>query len=142
MQPLSGRRIWFAGIGGAGLSGYAVLAKAWGAEVEGWDRVETPYLEYVRAAGIPVTIAPRPGTPPAGAEVVVSSAFSDLVTGRSRAEFLAELVAVRRSIVVAGAHGKTTTGAMIAFCLERLGLDPAFVIVGEVPQLGGNARAG
>jgi UDP-N-acetylmuramate--alanine ligase len=44
--------------------------------------------------------------------------------------------------VVAGAHGKTTTSAMIAFCLDRLGLDPAFLIGGEVPQLGGNARAG
>ncbi|HEY3550870.1 MAG TPA: cyanophycin synthetase, partial [Gaiellaceae bacterium] len=40
------------------------------------------------------------------------------------------------------AHGKTTTSAMIAFCLDRLGLDPAFLIGGEVPQLGGNARAG
>jgi len=39
---LEGRRIWFVGIGGAGLSGYAVLAKAWGAEVAGWDRHETP----------------------------------------------------------------------------------------------------
>ena len=142
MQPLSGRQIWFAGIGGAGLSGYAVLAKAWGAEVEGWDRVETPYLEYVRAAGIPVAIPPRPGTPPAGAEVVVSSAFSDLVAGRSRAEFLAELVSLRRSIVVAGAHGKTTTAGMIAFALERLGHDPAYLIGGEIPQLGGNAGTG
>src|SRR5439155_9821720 len=41
-----------------------------------------------------------------------------------------------------GAHGKTTTAAMIAFCLERLGLDPAFLIGGIVPQLGGNAGAG
>jgi UDP-N-acetylmuramate--alanine ligase len=55
---------------------------------------------------------------------------------------LADLVSLRRSIVVAGAHGKTTTSAMIAFCLDRLGLDPAFLIGGEVAQLGGNARAG
>jgi UDP-N-acetylmuramate--alanine ligase len=141
LPPLDGRRIWFAGIGGAGLSGYAVLASAWGAEVAGWDRAETPYLAYVRAAGIPVTVAPDPVEPPEGAEVVVSSAFP-AVAGRSRADFLAELVSLRRSIVVAGAHGKTTTAAMIAFCLDRLGLDPAFLIGGEVPQLGGNARAG
>ena len=43
----SGRRLWFVGIGGAGLSAYAQLAKAWGAEVGGWDRVETPYLEQL-----------------------------------------------------------------------------------------------
>jgi UDP-N-acetylmuramate--alanine ligase len=55
---------------------------------------------------------------------------------------LAELVSLRRSIVVAGAHGKTTTCAMIAFCLDRLGLDPAFLVGGEIPQLDGNARAG
>jgi UDP-N-acetylmuramate--alanine ligase len=141
-MSFEGRRIWFGGIGGAGLSSYAVLAAAWGAEVGGWDRVETPYLAYVRAAGIPVTIAPDPPEPPAGAEVVVSTAFVGRVEGRSRAEFLAELVSLRDAIVVAGAHGKTTTAAMIAFCLDRLGLDPAFLIGGEVPQLDGNARAG
>jgi UDP-N-acetylmuramate--alanine ligase len=141
LAPLAGRRIWFAGIGGAGLSGYAVLAHAWGAEVAGWDRVETPYLEHVRAAGIAVEVAPEPA-PPAGWEVVVSTAFAGRLAGRSRAELLAELVSLQRSIVVAGAHGKTTTTAMVAFALDRLGLDPAFLIGGDVPQLGGNARAG
>ena len=60
MRELDGRRLWLAGIGGAGLSAYAVLAKAWGAEVSGWDRNETPYLAHVRAAGIPVSISPEP----------------------------------------------------------------------------------
>ena len=140
-EPLRGRSLWFAGIGGAGLSAYAVLARAWGAEVAGWDRVETPYLRQVRAAGIPVTIAAEP-EPPNGAEVVVSTAYAGQVSGKPRAELLAELVSYRQSIVVTGAHGKTTTAAMIAFCLERLGLDPAFLIGGEVPQLGGNAGTG
>jgi UDP-N-acetylmuramate--alanine ligase len=142
LPELSGRKIWFVGIGGAGLSAYAVLAKVWGADVAGWDRVETPYLEYVRAAGIDVVLAPEPMEEPNNREAVVSTAFAGRVRGKSRADFLAELVALRRSIVVAGAHGKTTTAAMIAFCLDRLGLDPAFLIGGEVPQLGGNARAG
>jgi UDP-N-acetylmuramate--alanine ligase len=142
LPPLEGRRIWFAGIGGAGLSSYAVLARAWGADVAGWDRVETPYLAYVRGAGIPVAIAPDPPEPPDGYEVVVSTAFAGHVEGQSRAEFLAELVSRRRSIVVAGAHGKTTTAAMIAFCLDRLGHDPSFLLGGEMPQLGGNAGAG
>ncbi len=95
----------------------------------------------MRAAGIPVTIAAEP-EPPDGAEVVVSTAYVGQVPGKPRAELLAELVSYRQSIVVTGAHGKTTTAAMVAFCLERLGLDPAFLIGGEVPQLGGNAGTG
>jgi UDP-N-acetylmuramate--alanine ligase len=140
-QPLAGRRIWIAGIGGAGMSAYALVAHAWGAEVAGWDRNETPYLAHL-AGEIEVTIAPEPPVPPAGWEVYVSTAFAGRVEGRPRADLLAELVSLRRSIVVAGAHGKTTTSAMIAFCLDRLGLDPTFLIGGEVAQLGGNARAG
>ena len=139
-QPLAGRRIWIAGIGGAGMSAYALLARAWGAEVAGWDRVDTPYLAHLD--GVDVTVAPDPPGAPEGWEVYVSTAFAGRVEGRPRAELLAELVSLRRSIVVAGAHGKTTTSAMIAFCLDRLGLDPAFVIGGDVPQLGGNARTG
>ena len=139
---LEGRRLWFVGIGGAGLSGYALLGQAWGAEVAGWDRYETPYLEHVRAAGIPVTISDSPEGAPEGWEAVVSTAFAGQVSGRSRAELLAELVTLQDSIVVAGAHGKTTTAAMIAFVLDQLGTDPAFLIGGDVPQLGGNARPG
>jgi UDP-N-acetylmuramate--alanine ligase len=139
LQPLEGRRIYFVGIGGAGLSAYAVLARAWGAEVAGWDRKDTPYLRHVDAAAIPVSISSEP-EPPESWEVVVSSAYA--YPGRSRADLLAELVSLRRSVVVAGAHGKTTTAAMIAYCLDRLGHDPAFLIGGEVPQLGGNAGTG
>jgi UDP-N-acetylmuramate--alanine ligase len=139
-SPFAGRRIWLAGIGGAGMSGYALLARAWGAEVAGWDRVETPYLQHLE--GIGVEISPDPPPPPAEWEVFVSTAFAGRVEGRPRADLLAELVTQQRAIVVAGAHGKTTTSAMIAFCLDRLGLDPAFLIGGHVPQLGGNARAG
>ncbi len=139
-QPLAGRRIWIAGIGGAGMSGYALLARAWGAEVAGWDRVETPYLRHLEA--VSVDISPSPPAPPAGWEAYVSTAFAGQVDARPRADLLAELVEQRRTIVVAGAHGKTTTTAMIAFCLDRLGLDPAFLIGADVSQLGGNARAG
>jgi UDP-N-acetylmuramate--alanine ligase len=140
LLPWRGRRLWFVGIGGAGMSALAAVARAWGAEVSGWDRVRTPYLEGL--AGVSVVISPQPPPPPAGAEVIVSSAFSDQVPGRRRGELLAELVSLRPSIVVAGAHGKSTTAAMIAFCLKRLGDDPTFLIGAPVPQLGGNAAAG
>jgi UDP-N-acetylmuramate--alanine ligase len=142
LQPLAGRRLFFVGIGGAGLSGYALLSRAWGADVSGWDRYETPYLEHVREAGIPVEITDEIPSAPAEAETVVSTAFAGRASGRSRAEFLAELVSLQDAIVVSGAHGKTTTAGMIAFVLDRLGRDPSFLIGAEIPQLGGNARAG
>jgi UDP-N-acetylmuramate--alanine ligase len=142
LPPLSGRRLWFVGIGGAGLSAYAILARAWGAEVGGWDRNETPYLAHVRAAGIEVTVSPEPPPARGGFETVVSTAYAARVPGTTRADLLAELAGLARSIVVSGAHGKTTTAGMIAFCLDRLGDDPSFAIGGEIPQLGGHARAG
>jgi UDP-N-acetylmuramate--alanine ligase len=139
-SPLEGRRFWIAGIGGAGMSGYALLARAWGAEVRGWDRVRTPYLDHLD--GIEVEISDEAPAPPEGWEPFVSTAFAGLVPGKTRAELLAELVSLRESIVVAGTHGKTTTSAMIAFCLRGLGRDPAWLIGGDVPQLGGNAGTG
>jgi UDP-N-acetylmuramate--alanine ligase len=140
LPALAGRRIWLVGIGGAGLSAYGLLARAWGAEVGGWDRNETPYLAPVREAGIDVRVSAEPEAP-AGWEVFVSSAYPD-VEGRPRADLLAELVSLRPSIVVAGAHGKTTTAAMIAFALRETGRDPSWIVGGEVPQLGANAGSG
>jgi UDP-N-acetylmuramate--alanine ligase len=137
--PLAGRRLYFVGIGGAGLSAYANFARAWGAEVRGWDVRDTIFLEVLD--DIDVDIGGEPA-PPAGWEVIVSTAHAGRSEGRSRAEFLAELVALRRSIVVGGAHGKTTTAAMIAYVLRELGQDPAWIVGGVVPQLGGNAGVG
>jgi UDP-N-acetylmuramate--alanine ligase len=136
---LADRRIYFVGIGGAGLSAYANFARAWGAEVRGWDARDTIFLEAV--TGVDVDVGGEPA-PPDGFEVVVSAAHAGRIEGRSRAEFLAELVALRRAIVVGGAHGKTTTAAMIAYVLRELGHDPAWIIGGVVPQLGGNAGTG
>jgi UDP-N-acetylmuramate--alanine ligase len=138
-RPLAGRRLYFVGIGGAGLSAYANFARAWGAEVRGWDRNETIFLDAVD--GIEVDIGGEPAPPP-GYEVVVSTAHTGRIDGRTRAEFLAELVPLRRAIVVGGAHGKTTTAAMVAYVLRELGQDPAWIIGGVVPQLGGNAGTG
>ena len=153
MRPLEGRRLWFVGIGGAGMSALALVGREWGAEVGGSDRAHSSYIERLEANGIEVAIGHDAAQVPEGAEVIVSSAITadnpELEVSRARdqevrmrSELLAELVALRPSIVVAGAHGKTTTSAMIAFVLDRLGLDPAFLIGGEIPQLGGNARAG
>src|SRR3954466_11731911 len=130
------------------MSALALVAREWGAEVGGSDRARSSYVERLEAAGIPVAIGHDAANVPDGAEVVVSSAIAPdnpEVAGREvrkRGELLAGLVDLRPPIVVAGAHGKTTTAAMIAFCLDRLGLDPAYLIGGDVPQLAGNARAG
>jgi UDP-N-acetylmuramate--alanine ligase len=135
---MNGRRLWFVGIGGAGLSGYAQLARALGAEVGGWDRVRTPYLEPL--GDVQLEIAADPVVPE-GWEAVVSSAYPD-VPGLRRAEFLRELVGARPAIVVGGTHGKGTTAAMIAYVLHETGRDPAWLIGAPVPQLGSNAGFG
>jgi UDP-N-acetylmuramate--alanine ligase len=135
---MTGRRLWFVGIGGAGLSAYAQLARAWGAEVGGWDRVRTPYLEPL--ADVTIEISPEPHVPE-GWEAVVSSAYPD-VPGLRRREILRDFVATRPSIAVAGTHGKGTTAALIAFALRETGHDPAWLIGAPVPQLGSNAGFG
>ena len=138
-RPLSGRRLYFVGIGGSGMSAYANVARAWGAEVRGWDLHETIFSETLEGIEVDLGGDPRP---PDGFEVVVSTAHRDRIDGTPRAAFLAELVAARPSIVVTGAHGKTTTAAMIAHALRETGDDPAWIIGGVVPQLGGNAGTG
>jgi UDP-N-acetylmuramate--alanine ligase len=138
-KPLEGRRLYFVGIGGSGLSAYANVARAWGAEVRGWDAQETIFTETLD--GIDVELGGEP-SPPDGFEVIVSTAHLDRAAGVPRARFLAELVEVSPSIVVTGAHGKTTTTAMIAYALRETGNDPAWIVGGVVPQLGGNAGVG
>ncbi len=147
---LSGRRFWFVGICGDGMSALALLAHGLGAEVSGSDIRRTRFTPLLEDAGIEFVLGEqRTENVPAGAEVVYSTAVpldnpEVAAAGRRlhRGELLAEIVAARRSIVVGGTHGKTTTAAMIAFCLQELGHDPAFVLGTEVSQLGGNARAG
>jgi UDP-N-acetylmuramate--alanine ligase len=136
---LAGRRLYFVGIGGSGLSAYANIARAWGAEVRGWEARETIFFQTL--AGIDVDLGGEP-EPPAGWEVVVSTAHTQRIEGRSRGDFLAELVGLRRAIVVGGAHGKTTTAGMVAWALRETGRDPAWILGGVVPQLGGNAGTG
>ena len=116
----TGRRLWFVGIGGAGLSRYALLARAWGAEVGGWDRVETPYLAPLREAGIEVELAPERRACPAGWEVgrLVARTRSCRRAARAR-EFLAELV-VAAPVDRRRRHARQgDDAAMIAFVPRR-----------------------
>src|SRR5712671_5264195 len=120
--PWSGRRLHLIGVGGAGMSGYARAARALGAEVSGSDASSSPYLEGLAADGVlQASVGHAAENLPGGSdlEVFYSSAVAPEnverraarelgIPERSRAELLAELTALRRTIAVAGTHGKTT----------------------------------
>jgi UDP-N-acetylmuramate--alanine ligase len=152
-QPWAGRRIHIVGIGGAGMSAYALAAHALGAVVSGSDRADTPYLEPLRAAGIAIAIGHDAANVPDDAEIYHSTAIpadnpervavqERGLADRSRAELLGELTTLRKVIAVAGAHGKTTTSSMIAHALLEAGGDPGYLIGGSLTTTGSNAAWG
>jgi UDP-N-acetylmuramate--alanine ligase len=146
--PWAGRRIHFVGVGGAGMSGYARAAHALGASVTGSDRAETSYLARLREERVlDAVIGHDAGNLPSGAgvELVHSSAIPPDnperqaarergLPDRPRADLLGELSALRRTIAVAGAHGKTTTAAMIVRILRGEGLDPGWLIGSTIDE--------
>jgi UDP-N-acetylmuramate--alanine ligase len=140
----SQRKLHFIAIGGAGMSGLALVSHRLGARVTGSDRAESSYLQRLRAAGIDPRVGHDPDSVPEDADVVVSTAVPDdnpeLVRARERGQnvrhrgwLLAELCAERRVIGVAGTHGKTTTTGMLVHALRGLGADPGFFVGGELP---------
>jgi UDP-N-acetylmuramate--alanine ligase len=151
--PFAGRSLHFVGIGGAGMSGLALVAHALGARVTGSDRADSPYCERLRAAGIEPAIGHDPANYPGGAELVLSTAIPDdnpeLSAARAagaavlhRGDLLGELSRMKRTIGVSGTHGKTTTASMAAHVLRACGRDPGFLIGGELRSAGTNAAWG
>lgn len=149
----SGRRLHFIGIGGAGMSGLALVARALGAEVTGSDRAESTYCERLSAAGIEPALGHDAANVPEGAEVVVSTAIGadnpELAAARARgapvlhrADLLAEAARLKRTIAISGTHGKTTTTSMVAHALLACGRDPSYLIGGELRATGTNAAWG
>jgi UDP-N-acetylmuramate--alanine ligase len=143
----AGRRLHFIGIGGAGMSGLALVCAELGAAVSGSDRADSSYMERLRAAGLEPAVGHDAANLPEEAEVVVSTAIGadnpELALARERGvepihrgALLAELCAEKRLIAIAGTHGKTTTTAMAVWALRALGANPAFFVGGEVPGLG------
>ena len=149
----AGRRLHFIGIGGAGMSGLALVAHALEASVTGSDRAESSYSERLRATGLAPVIGHAATNVPDDAEVVVSTAISEsnpeLAVARSRGQrvlhrgdLLAEAAAMKRCLAVSGTHGKTTTSAMAAHVLVETGRDPAYLIGGELHSTSSNAAWG
>lgn len=152
MSDWASRRLHFIGIGGAGMSGLALVCAELGATVTGSDRADSSYMERLRAAGLEPAVGHNAANVPDGAEVVVSTAIApdnqELALARERGvepihrgALLAELCAEKRLIAVAGTHGKTTTTAMLVWALRALGADPAFFVGGEVPGIGREGAA-
>jgi len=149
-QPWPERWLHFIGIGGAGMSGLALVCARLGATVTGSDRSDSSYMERLREARLEPAVGHDAANLPAEVEVVVSTAIGadnpELALARERGiepihrgALLAQLCAEKRLIAVAGTHGKTTTSAMIVWALRKIGADPAFFVGGEIPGLDGDA---
>jgi UDP-N-acetylmuramate--alanine ligase len=146
----SSRRLHFVGMGGAGMSGLALVSRALGAEVSGSDRAESSYTERLREQGIETTIGHAAANVPPGAEVVYSTAVPasnperQATAGRElhRADLLAQIAALRKCIAITGTHGKTTTSGMVVQILRGCGMDPSYVVGGELRSTDSNAGWG
>ncbi len=144
-------RLHVVGIGGAGMSAIATVLAGMGHRVSGSDLKASAGLERLRALGVEVHVGHDAANLPAELDAVtISTAIPDrnpeVVAARERgvavlrrAEMLAAIAATRRSIAVAGTHGKTTTSSMLALVLVEAGLRPSFIIGGEVNEIGTGA---
>ncbi|MDX6599158.1 MAG: UDP-N-acetylmuramate--alanine ligase [Gaiellales bacterium] len=146
------RELHLMGIGGAGMSGIARVLRGYGRTVSGCDRSPAA-VEELRGEGFDAHVGHDPAHLRPGMELIISTAVDEgepeLAAARRqglrvrhRSDVLADIVASGEGICVAGAHGKTSTTALIAYVLQECGEDPTFLVGGVVPQLGSNARLG
>ncbi len=147
------RIIHFVGIGGIGMSGIAEVLHNLGYEIRGSDVKESTNTRRLQALGIKIMIGHKAENVDSAHVVVISSAIKDdnpeVIEARKRsipviprAEMLAEIGRLKYSILVAGAHGKTTTTSLISSILTAAGLDPTVIIGGRLNATGSNARLG
>ena len=147
------RHVHFVGIGGVGMSGIAEVLHNLGYTVSGSDRADSPTTRRLISLGITVQREHAAANVEQVDVLVTSSAIRadnpELLAARERripvvprAEMLGELMRFRRGIAVAGTHGKTTTTSLTASVLAEAGLDPTFVIGGQLTAAGANARLG
>jgi UDP-N-acetylmuramate--alanine ligase len=152
MRPFV-QRLHFCGIGGAGMSGLAEVLHRQGLHVTGSDLARNPATSRLQALGIPVALGHAAEHLGAAQVMVVSTAVPEdnpeLLAARQRGipvvhrgRLLAELMRPLHGIAVAGAHGKTTTTALLASVLVEAGLDPTAIVGGDWLPGGGHARLG
>ena len=145
--------IHFVGIGGIGMSGIAEVMHQLGYEVQGSDVADSYVVEKLRKEGIPVSIGHSADNLGDAAVVVCSTAIRESnpeiqaaaerrIPRVRRAEMLAELMRMQKTVAVAGTHGKTTTTSMIAALLDSGGVDPTVINGGIINRYGSNARLG
>jgi UDP-N-acetylmuramate--alanine ligase len=145
------RRVHVVGIGGAGMSAIATVLARMGHRVTGSDLKESRGLERLRLLGVRADVGHRAENLPADADaLVVSTAIPDSnaevraakergLPVLRRADALRALTATRRTVAVAGSHGKTTTASMLALILRAAGWRPSFIIGGDLNEVGTNA---
>ena len=154
-MDLKTKSIHLMGIGGAGMSGLAILLNQIGARVSGCDILNTSYMKELKKNNIPIAM-------PHGAKhidefmpniLVYSSAiptdhpeilkaWQQGISVARRAEVLSLIFNARRGVGVAGTHGKTTTSSMVSLIAEMAGVDPTIAIGGEISDIGTNAKLG
>lgn len=158
MQPdveLKTKNIHLMGIGGAGMSGLAILLDQLGANVSGCDGNNSAYVEKLRKCGISIEYGHSPDHfEKYNPDIVVFSsaipqdhpemtaAWRRGIKVARRAEILSIIFNARRGVGVAGTHGKTTTSSMISLTAEMAGIDPSIAVGGEVIEIGTNAKLG
>jgi UDP-N-acetylmuramate--alanine ligase len=146
----SPRRVHIVGIGGAGMSAIATVLARMGHHVTGSDLKESRGLERLRLLGIRADVGHNAANIADADAVVVSTAIPASnpevrAAGESgvpvlrRADALRALAATRRTVAVAGSHGKTTTSSMLALILRAAGWRPSFIIGGDLNEVGTNA---
>jgi UDP-N-acetylmuramate--alanine ligase len=146
-------KVHFVGIGGVGMSGIAEVLHNLGYVIEGSDMKESETTRRLRQLGININIGHRTENVKKSDVVVISSAVDahnpEVEAARKlsipvipRAEMLAELARLKYGVLVAGAHGKTTTTSLVASVLGEGKLDPTVVIGGKLKGMGSNARLG
>ncbi len=143
------------GIGGAGMSGLALLLRQLGKNISGCDVSHTYYIHKIAPNGIdfvlghdkkhlerfhPEAIVYSSAIPPETEELIEAHRLGIPVF--KRAEVLSWLFNMKKGIGIAGTHGKTTTASMVGMILENAGMDPTVAIGGELCDIGGNAKLG
>ena len=145
--------IHFIGIGGIGMSGLAQIMKNMGFKIQGSDLYQNKNTERLIKLGIKVFYGHRKKNLKKATIIVISSAIknnnNELKAARrkklsvfKRGDMLANIVSLKKNIIITGSHGKTTTTSLVANILVEAGLDPTVINGGVINSFKNNAQLG